>query len=293
MNVNNKTNCGLGLAGDLTAIYTHTRFLPHASSKWCHLVLAKKLQIERKFPPKRQFSRLAVEHYWLDLRLVRTTVYSRFDPRPTMSFLATKATNAWRHWVVLWKRYPLCRGMVTYSIVWPVSSICQQRIAGKKEIDWKQVARFSFYGGCYVAPTLFFWVRLSSNMWPAMNLKNGIRKALVEQVSYGPFAMTSFFFLMTLLEGRGVEAAKQEVSTKFWSTYKVGVCFWPIMQTINFGFLPEKNRVPFVGACSFVWTIFLSYMKSLDAARRSKHPGHAVFGSKATNRRRSAARSDG
>jgi Mpv17 / PMP22 family len=39
------------------------------------------------------------------------------------------------------------------------------------------------------------------------------------------------------------------------------------MQTINFGFLPEKNRVPFVGACSLLWTIFLSYMKSKDAEK--------------------------
>jgi Mpv17 / PMP22 family len=39
------------------------------------------------------------------------------------------------------------------------------------------------------------------------------------------------------------------------------------MQTINFGFLPEKNRVPFVGACSLLWTIFLSYMKSQDAGK--------------------------
>ena len=45
--------------------------------------------------------------------------------------LAVKVTNLGRHWMVLWKRYPLCRGMVTYSIVWPCSSVVQQLLAGK------------------------------------------------------------------------------------------------------------------------------------------------------------------
>ena len=62
----------------------------------------------------------------------------------------TKTTNLWRHWLVLWKRYPLCRGMVTYSIVWPISSICQQKIAG-------------LCNGIYVLFSLFFyWLMLST-----------------------------------------------------------------------------------------------------------------------------------
>lgn len=37
------------------------------------------------------------------------------------------------------------------------------------------------------------------------------------------------------------------------------------MQVINFSFIKEQNRVPFVAMASFLWTIFLAYMKQLDA----------------------------
>ena len=57
-------------------------------------------------------------------------------------------------------------------------------------------------------------------MWPAMNLKVGISKAFVEQLSYGPMANLSFFTLMTLMEGRSFGEACKEVSTKFPETYK-------------------------------------------------------------------------
>jgi len=46
-------------------------------------------------------------------------------------------------------------------------------------------------------------------------------QAVVEQFSYGPFAMASFFFFMTLLDGGTIEDAKTEVQEKFVSTWKV------------------------------------------------------------------------
>lgn len=80
--------------------------------------------------------------------------------------------------------------------------------------------------------------------------------------------MVSFFFGMTLLEGGSIEDAKNEVKVKFVSTYKVGVCVWPVLQTINFAFVPEPNRVVFVSFCSLLWTSFLAYMKQLEAKKQ-------------------------
>lgn len=43
----------------------------------------------------------------------------------------------------------------------------------------------------------------------------------MEQVTYSPCAMVSFYFGMSLLEGKTVEEAKKEVEKKFLPTYKV------------------------------------------------------------------------
>lgn len=73
---------------------------------------------------------------------------------------------------------------------------------------------------------------------------------------------------MSLLEGKSWTDSVQQVETKFWPTWKVGVCFWPILQTINFCYVKEKNRVPFVSACSLVWCCFLAYMHQLELKNR-------------------------
>lgn len=47
--------------------------------------------------------------------------------------------------------------------------------------------------------------------------------------------------------------------------FQVGICVWPVVQTINFTLIAEHNRVPFVSICSLLWTTFLAYMKQRSA----------------------------
>lgn len=176
------------------------------------------------------------------------------------------------------RAHPLLKGMAVYSVIWPTSSIVQQMIA-KDKLDWKKTLRFFLFGTFFVAPTLYGWVRLSSHMWPEMTLKNGIVKAVTEQFSYGPATGVCFFSIMSLMEGKSFKEAKIEVVEKFPQTFEVAVCFWPFFQIINFTFIKERNRVPFVALGSFVWTIFLAYMKQLDTEKlheihveEEKHP---------------------
>lgn len=50
---------------------------------------------------------------------------------------------------------------------------------------------------------------------------------------------------------------------KFFDTYRVGAVYWPVVQTINFSFIPVKNQVVFTSFFSMLWSSFLAYMKHL------------------------------
>ncbi|EAT47267.1 AAEL001625-PA [Aedes aegypti] len=169
-------------------------------------------------------------------------------------------------------QYPVARGMVTYSLLWPTGCLIQQSVTGThwRDLDWMKCFRFFVYGGFIVAPSLYCWIRLASMMWPAQTLRSAIAKALTEQVSYTPLAMTCFYFGMSLLESKTVDESIAEVKAKVPPTYKVAICIWPLLQTFNFSVVPEKNRVPFVSMCSLLWTIFLAYMKQLELEKLQK-----------------------
>lgn len=170
------------------------------------------------------------------------------------------------------QKYPIVRGMASYTLIWPTGCLVQQKLVGKDELNYGQALRFSLYGGFFVAPTLYCWLRCSSYFWPKSDLKSALTKALIEQVTYSPAAMCCFFFGMNLLEMKPITECFEEVKQKFWPTYKVGVCVWPVLQTVNFIFVPEHNRVVYVSFCSFMWTSFLAYMKSRETRTKLKDP---------------------
>ncbi|KAB0794751.1 hypothetical protein PPYR_11590 [Photinus pyralis] len=168
--------------------------------------------------------------------------------------------------VLFTRRHPIIRGMLSYAVLWPTSCIIQQSIAGKRwnNYDWHQVARFGLYGSFFIGPTLYGWVRISTILWPTITVKTAITKAVVEQLTYGPAALVSFYFGMSMLNNKTIDEGIQEIRMKFWPTYKVGVCVWPVLQTFNFLVIKERNRVPFVSMCSLVWGCFLSYMDKVS-----------------------------
>lgn len=139
-------------------------------------------------------------------------------------------------------------------------------------------------------------MRLTHHMWPVISLRTGIYKAVLDQLTYGPFAVTSFYVVMTLMENKTWDEACAEVKSKFLPTYKVtqsysififadifplqvGLCVWPILQTINYTFVPYKNRLIYVSVCSLIWTSFLAYVKQMDAehlAEFKEHQPHLI-----------------
>lgn len=58
-----------------------------------------------------------------------------------------------------------------------------------------------------------------------------------------------------------------QLKEKFFDTYKVGVVYWPIVQTVNFAFVPARNQVIFVSFFSMVWSTFMAYIQHLEVQR--------------------------
>lgn len=73
-------------------------------------------------------------------------------------------------------------------------------------------SRFSLFGGFFMGPTVYAWMRLASVMWPRRDIRSSLCKAVTEQTAYDPMAISTFLFTMSLMEGKTFEEAKNEVS---------------------------------------------------------------------------------
>uniref|UniRef100_A0A0P4WAE6 Mpv17-like protein n=1 Tax=Scylla olivacea TaxID=85551 RepID=A0A0P4WAE6_SCYOL len=163
------------------------------------------------------------------------------------------------------QQYPIVRGMATYSVLWPTSNLVQQSMDKTRDkYDIMETLRYLVLGTFVTAPTVHVWVKLASKIIKGSTLKHAVLKAGLEQVLFAPVGQTQFYLGITLLEGRPWNECVQEWKQKLIPTWKVAVCFWPVVQTFNFAYVAEKNRVVVVSVASFMWTIFLSYMHHMQ-----------------------------
>lgn len=190
-------------------------------------------------------------------------------------------------------KYKIIRGVIAYAILWPIGCLMQQTLIEKKtfkDYDWHKcirwnqfycenflsefyvifiiftllLYRYGLYGALFNGPTLYLWIRVASNMWPRSDIRSSLAKAITEQIAYDPFAISIFLYSMGRSEGKTREEAWHEVTEKFWPTYQVGFIYWPIVQTVNFSVVPQKNQVIVAGFFSLFWTTFLACVKHLE-----------------------------
>lgn len=67
----------------------------------------------------------------------------------------------------------------------------------------------------------FYRIKLLTNYIVLISMYD--TQAVVEQLTYGPAALASFYFGMSLLEGKSVEQAMEELKLKFLPSYKVSI----------------------------------------------------------------------
>ncbi|KAH8318128.1 hypothetical protein KR074_010471 [Drosophila pseudoananassae] len=178
------------------------------------------------------------------------------------------AANMFRNFVNFTNKHRVIRGMISYGTLWPCGSLIEQTLIERRTFqtyDWMKCLRwFGIFGFFFMGPTIYAWIRLAGIMWPRTDIKSSICKAVTEQAAYDPMAISSFLFCMTLMEGNSYKDARREVADKFLEAYKVGVIYWPCVQTVNFAFVPARNQVVFTSFFSMCWTTFLAYIKFLQ-----------------------------
>jgi len=92
-----------------------------------------------------------------------------------------------------------------------------------------------------------------------LDLVTIVKMVVTDQLVMAPLSLIYFICFMGFLEGSHWEVIYARLNRLFWKLILANWQVWPIIQLINFKFMPLRLRVPFSALCGIVWTIFLSY----------------------------------
>uniref|UniRef100_A0A8D8V5Y4 PXMP2/4 family protein 4 n=1 Tax=Cacopsylla melanoneura TaxID=428564 RepID=A0A8D8V5Y4_9HEMI len=170
--------------------------------------------------------------------------------------------NVFNKFIYTIKTKPLQRGMAMYSITYPSACFIQQYLNSQQEhIDYKRVAKFALFGPLVIAPGVRLWYKFVDKMFTSHSFHHILGKLALEQVIYAPIFYTVFYSGLTLMDGGSLSDATEEVKSKAFNTYCVGLTVWPFLQLFNYSHVSDKNRMPFMAFFGLMWTVYLSYTK--------------------------------
>ncbi|ORX49829.1 hypothetical protein DM01DRAFT_1337967 [Hesseltinella vesiculosa] len=146
---------------------------------------------------------------------------------------------------------------------------CPQQI--DTSYDWLRTLRFASYNFC-VAPIAGSWYILLDRLFPSPSVSSHpsrrainwvpFKRMVVDQVVFSPAGLALFFSVMGYLETKSLKGIKEKFQDAYATALVANYKVWPLVQWINFAFVPLAFRLPFVNSIGILWNAYLSWLNN-------------------------------
>ncbi|XP_042009764.1 PXMP2/4 family protein 4-like [Salvia splendens] len=164
------------------------------------------------------------------------------------------------------KSRPIATKSATAALIYTAADITSQTIVGGMEQRYELVRtlRMGGYGMVILGPSLHYWYNLMSAVFPKRDVLSTLKKIGLGQAVYGPAMTVVFFSVNAALQGENVGEIVARLRRDLVPTMMNGVMYWPVCDFVTFKFTPVHLQPLVVNSFSYLWTIYMTSMASLD-----------------------------
>ncbi|XP_074588430.1 protein SYM1-like [Curcuma longa] len=193
---------------------------------------------------------------------------------PSLSSSAAAASSSYaRTGFVSWylgmiDARPVLTKSLTAGSIFTAADLASQMItlSHSDSFDFMRTLRMAGYGTFISGPSLHLWFNFVSRVLPKRDVVTTVKKMALGQLVYGPIMTGVFFSVNAALQGETASEIFTRLRRDLIPTLKSGVVYWPVCDFITFKFIPVRLQPPVSNSFSFIWTIYLTYMASLQKA---------------------------
>lgn len=120
------------------------------------------------------------------------------------------------------------------------------------------------YGLVILGPSLHYWYNFMSRIFPKRDVFSTLKKIGLGQTLYGPAMTVVFFSVNAALQGESGSEIVARLRRDLLPTMTKGIMYWPLCDFVTFKFIPLHLQPLVVNSFSYLWTVYITYMASLD-----------------------------
>ncbi|GAB4850870.1 hypothetical protein Ancab_030171 [Ancistrocladus abbreviatus] len=179
-------------------------------------------------------------------------------------------TEAWKKYLLQLQVHPLRTKAITAGVLAGCSDFAAQKISGVKKLQLRRLFLIMLYGLLYSGPFGHFFHKLMDKIFKGKKGNTTVaKKVIVEQLSSSPWNTILFMtYYGFIVEGRPWPLVKNKLRKDYPSIQLTGWKFWPIVNWVNYQYMPLQLRVLFHSFIAACWGIFLNLKARSVAAKK-------------------------
>ncbi|XP_062021779.1 uncharacterized protein LOC133738286 [Rosa rugosa] len=198
--------------------------------------------------------------------LFSSAFFSAKSSSSSAAATATASTGLVGWYLGLVKNRPVLTKSVTAALIYTAADLSSQTIAKSDTYDPVRTLRMAGYGMVILGPSLHFWFNFMAKTFPKRDMFSTLKKMALGQGLYGPTMTVVFFSVNAFLQGENGGEVFDRLKRDLVPTLLSGVMYWPVCDFITFRFIPVHLQTLVSNGFSYLWTIYLTYMASLEKA---------------------------
>ncbi|CAH8545956.1 unnamed protein product [Schistosoma turkestanicum] len=108
----------------------------------------------------------------------------------------------------------------------------------------------------------FIYYNWLDKVFSGVSMMTVAKKVVLDEVLIGPISLVIFFFYNGFCDTFTVAGAVERCRQSFISAYLSDLAYWPVLQTINFAFVPSSYRVLYVIFFTSLWNTYLCFFNA-------------------------------
>jgi len=157
---------------------------------------------------------------------------------------------------------PILMKALTSLVGWFLGDLLAQVFIAGGPIDWKRLATLSFFGFAYHGPSGHFFYNWLDEKIPGTDAKAVFSKVAIDQIAWCPLFMTVFFTYLGLVGGDSLSTIGAKIQNDLLTACQGSWKVLPLVHMINFKFVSNKWRIPYINSVQIVFNMFLSLLGS-------------------------------
>jgi len=173
-----------------------------------------------------------------------------------MSF-SKPLSDFWAWYKKSLKENPIETKALTSATLSFLGNVVAQKVIERRPLDLQRTIKFASWG-MVMSPIVHFWYMFLEKTFRGKNNTN-IPKLLLDQFAFSPLLNMLFFTFMAILDGQP-SRAPTDIKNTLWPALKASWKYWPLVQYINFTFVPVPLRNLFGSLAAFLWNIYFAVL---------------------------------